>query len=40
MTFREPRGKTGWSEWQLAREAVWLRGMARYADAPKAEEKQ
>lgn len=37
MTFREHSGKADWTDWQLAREAVWLRSMASYSGNPKAE---
>ncbi|WP_434600226.1 hypothetical protein [Streptomyces sp. A5-4] len=37
MNFRQHSDKADWTDWQLAREAVWLRGMARYSDDPQAE---
>jgi len=37
MTFRQDSAFPGWSDWQLAREAVHLRRVAQYSDDPDAE---
>lgn len=37
MTFLQESSKPGWSDWELARLAVHLRGYAKYADDPQAD---
>ncbi|MFF5808863.1 hypothetical protein [Streptomyces sp. NPDC012746] len=37
VTFLQESGKPGWSDWELARLAVHLRGLAMYADDPLAD---
>ncbi|MGW6857796.1 hypothetical protein [Streptomyces xanthophaeus] len=37
MTFLQESSKPGWSDWELARLVVHLRGFATYADDPQAD---